>query len=253
MLNRRHEYQRMAQVECDLWWYRVLHRLVADALASHPRGRDARLMDAGCGTGGLLQFLRQRGYRHLSGFDLSRDAVLICRERGLAVEQRDLRELDQAVESERAEAIVSNDTLYFFTPEEQSNIIRLCWKALVPGGLLILNLPALSAFRGIHDLSVGIQYRFSKSDVPRLLSPTYFDLVQARFWPFFLSPIIYAVRLSQRVRMRRRPDFKMESDLSLPPSWLNQLFSGVTQLENALLPWKPFGSSLFLVGRKIQR
>ncbi|MCX6904992.1 MAG: class I SAM-dependent methyltransferase [Verrucomicrobia bacterium] len=250
MLHRRHEYQKMSEVERGHWWYRALHHLVRAALASHPRGSDARVVDAGCGTGGLLMFLRDRGYHHLSGFDLCSDAVARCRERGLVVQSGDLRQLEAAGGTPMADAIISNDTLYFFTPEKRRDILRRCWEALAARGLLVLNVPALPAFRGIHDLSVGIQHRFSRPEVARLLASAGFELVQVRFWPFLLSPFICSVRLSQRWRMRHGPGFKIKSDIDLPPAWLNRCLEGLTRLENAWLPWTPFGSSLFVVGRK---
>ena len=44
------EYARMDAVEDHMWWYRALHRRLVAALA----GRDGCVLDAGCGTGGLL-------------------------------------------------------------------------------------------------------------------------------------------------------------------------------------------------------
>jgi hypothetical protein len=64
------------------------------------------------------------------------------------------------------------------------------WRVLNPGGLLILNLPALKAFRGFHDISVGIKVRFSKADTRRLQKENLFDVVQEQYWPFLLSPAI---------------------------------------------------------------
>lgn len=250
MLNRPHEYRKMAKVEGDHWWYRSLHQLVATALAAHPLGREARVLDAGCGTGGLLMFLQRQGYHHLSGFDVSPDAVAICRERGLPVAQHDLRALDRLVAKGSVEAIVSNDTLYYFSPDDQARILRKCWNALVPGGFLVLNLPAFHAFRGIHDLSVGISRRFTKADIGRLFPPGRFKTVGVCHWPFLLSPAIYLTRLAQRLRLRYRPPSEVASDINLPPFWLNGILEYVTRTENAKLRWKPFGSSLFVVGQK---
>ena len=44
------EYARMDAVEDHMWWYRALHRRLVAALA----GLDGCVLDAGCGTGGLL-------------------------------------------------------------------------------------------------------------------------------------------------------------------------------------------------------
>jgi len=250
MLNRPEEFDRMAQVEGEHWWYRALHQLVADATALHPRRRQARVLDAGCGAGGLLQFLRALGFPHLSGFDISETALELCRQRGLPVIKGDLREAERMAAAESQEVIVSNDTLYFFTPAEQEEIVDGLRRLLAPGGLLVLNLPALKAFRGRHDLAVGIRQRFSRADIGRLLKPARFELCRACFWPFWLAPAIYGARLAQRCRLRLDPALEIKSDLWLPPRWLNAGLARLTRWENAWLPWKPLGSSLFLVARK---
>lgn len=210
-------------------------------------------MDAGCGTGGLLSFLKQRGFQHLRGFDVSPHAVRICKNLGLTVEQQDMRYWHPNVEQEQADVIISNDTLYFLTQEEQDALMNIFWKVLTPGGLLIMNLPALSAFRGIHDISVGIHHRFSKEDVIRLLTQSHFERILLRYWPFFLSPVLYGIRLSQRVRLRCSPHCKIESDVHLPPSFMNRLLETLTRLEDAMQLPTPFGSSLFVVARKQAR
>lgn len=52
----------------------------------------ARVLDLGCGTGGLLSQLRQRGHRELIGIELDEAAVVACVRRGLDVLQADLNE-----------------------------------------------------------------------------------------------------------------------------------------------------------------
>lgn len=75
MLERSHEYEKMAHVEQEHWWYVALHHLVLRALRHKFAHIDPAIIDAGCGTGGLMLFLRDRGYSDLQGFDLSEDAV----------------------------------------------------------------------------------------------------------------------------------------------------------------------------------
>jgi len=240
----------MAAAESRLWWYRALHHLVWQAIDKHPPGREARVVDAGCGTGGLLRFLNARGYSKLLGFDVSPHAVALCHERGLPVQCSDLRQLDTMCPSESADVIVSNDTLYFFNREEQKHILQLCLRALSPAGMLICNLPTLRAFRGTHDLSVGINHRFTKDEVKELFTSSGFVIEQIRFWPFLLAPLVYARRLGQRMRLKYFEEIEVRSDVDAPPFPLNKIFEMVTRVENALLPWKPFGSSLFVVARK---
>ena len=57
----RAEYQRMHAVEDRMWWYRGLRRLAAGELARALRSAgDGPVLDAGCGTGGMLALLGPR-------------------------------------------------------------------------------------------------------------------------------------------------------------------------------------------------
>src|SRR4029077_20834982 len=57
----RAEYERLAALDRRLWWFRGLHAQMAGALGRHGEwAADERVLDAGCGTGGLLVSLRDR-------------------------------------------------------------------------------------------------------------------------------------------------------------------------------------------------
>ena len=247
MLDRKDEYEKMARVEQEHWWYRALHHLVLNSLHTNTSHNDISVLDAGCGTGGLMLFLRLHGYPRVKGFDLSPHAVEICRERGLDVEQCDLRNMTARYPRSSADVIISNDTLCFLNGEERSSFMGQCFEVLRPGGLLILNVPALKAFGGIHDLSVGIQHRFSRYDLRRLIDLHKFRLIEDLYWPFLLSPLVYCVRLWQRMKMRLAKNYEVRSDIDIPRPWINRVLEGLTRFENRRFRLKPFGSSLYLV------
>ena len=56
---------------------------VAQLLAEHLPGRDAAILDIGCGTGLTCRLLAEHGYRNLDGIDLSADMLAVARERGI--------------------------------------------------------------------------------------------------------------------------------------------------------------------------
>ncbi len=116
--------------------------------------------------------------------------------------------------------------------------------------MLILNFPACNAFRGIHDIRVGIKHRFTKKDIGVLFSNCRFNIIKKAYWPFILSPVIYMERLRQRIKMRINPAFKVRSDIDIPPEFLNNFLTTITSLENNIFPVKPIGSSLFLIAMK---
>jgi SAM-dependent methyltransferase len=250
VLDRRIEYEKMAQVERQHWWYRALHRFVLRALDARISDKNGRILDAGCGTGGLLLFLKEHHFQNLYGYDISPWAIQFCQERGLPASAGDLREPPQLFETGTARAVISNDTLYFFAPGERRRILRHFWEALSPGGLLVLNLPAMRCFRGIHDMSVGIRHRFSKAEVSGALALGGFEVLEADYWPFMLAPVIYGFRFLERMEMAFSRGYKVESDTGMPPLLINRILEFVMWVEGAVIPWRPFGSSVFVVARK---
>src|SRR3954470_4589199 len=59
--------------------YRQMHILQMLESASVPK--DARILDAGCGTGDLLKEMHSLGYSNLAGIDISDSMVDIAKER----------------------------------------------------------------------------------------------------------------------------------------------------------------------------
>lgn len=90
MLNSKQEFSKMAEVESSHWWYRTLHDSVWNQIKIHPKNIDVSVIDAGCGTDGLLQYLHDKGLKSLTGIDLSEYAVDTCKERGFEVEKENI-------------------------------------------------------------------------------------------------------------------------------------------------------------------
>ena len=250
MLDRPEEYAQMAAVEQSHWWYKTLHQKVLQAFSQAGLKDDSPILDAGCGTGGFLEALGRAGYRSLEGFDFSEEAVRICRSKGLKVGQLSLLEAKDRYPRGRFAGICCQDVLYFLEPQDWKKATQGLAELLVPGGLLVLNLPALAAFGGSHDLCVGIKRRFSKADLPQIFDPAGLELVRSDYWPFALSPVIFLVRWLQRRALAKNPDLPVQSDLHLPTWWVNLPLWWLNRLEQTLGLPAPWGSSLFLVFRK---
>jgi len=76
------EYHKMAAAEDRLWYYRALHGHVIRSVRSKGGAADGSLLDAGCGTGGLLRRLHAAcPAMQLSGLDFSPVACALARQR----------------------------------------------------------------------------------------------------------------------------------------------------------------------------
>ena len=249
MIGRTDEYEKMFTIEQRLWWYRILHETVARRLEQQfgPR-RDVSILDAGCGTGGLLDFLRKRGYTDLRGIDGSADAVQFCHQRGLNVSLVNLNELADYEPEKVYEAIVSNDVFCYFNDPDLLRLVTELSCRLKPDGLLLSNNNAFGVFRGQHDLAIGSMRRFVRADFAQLLPQAGFRLHDSTYWSLALSPLILLTRQWQRLQLWlgwRSPD-QPTSDVYLPHPLVNETLYRIVRAEQRLLPRTPFGSSLFI-------
>ena len=71
----------------------------------------ASVLDLGCGTGGLLARLKQRGHKRLVGIELDEQAILSCVRRGLDVIQADLNMGLPAFADRQFDFVVLSQTL----------------------------------------------------------------------------------------------------------------------------------------------
>jgi SAM-dependent methyltransferase len=103
------------------------------------RGR-GEILDLGCGRGEALRVLRAAGLV-ARGVDGSRAMVEACRRDGLAVEHGDLfATLERAAEGSLG-AVVSFHVIEHLPAETLDRLVRLAWRALAPGGVLLLETP----------------------------------------------------------------------------------------------------------------
>ena len=244
------EHRNMAQVESRLWWYKALHMKVLQVLQRVSLPKSSPILDAGCGTGGLLSVLSDAGYSNISGFDISETAAAICQERGITIEKIGCQDIGKCYRDNSFSAIVSSDVLCYLTPQEVPDVLRAFHTALSPGGYLILNLPAYKAFAGIHDLSVGIVNRTTARIIRQQLADAGFTVTELHHWPFLLAPMIFLTRLKQRFMLQNNHDCIIKSDITLPSPLVNRLLLTLTTTEKLLGTRRFWGSSVFIFAQK---
>ena len=262
-----YEYSVMANVENNYWWYKGLHDLVLRSINAtplhnchsasdgqpdtRPAGEEKanlRILDAGCGTGRMLELLN--GY-DTYGVDLSRRAIELANQRGLQnIEVCSVTKLPY--EDSFFDYVLSLDVLSCLpTMSEENCALREAWRILKPGGRIILNLPAFSFLKGEHDIAVSTTNRYTKKSVTKYLRLNDFTIEKMTYcnMPFF--PLLAISRAISAARYT--PDKPPHSDLKPLPRFLNNLFCKIRYFENSLINRNitfPVGTSVFCIARK---
>jgi len=167
----------------------------------------------------------------------------------VAIQLLDITSLTEAFPVESFDFITSHDTICFLKEGQDKTALVNLLALLKPGGLLLMNLPALTAFYGTHDVALGMQGRYSKKSIKRLVGDTA-GIKEFIYWPFFLSPPILLARTVQKIELLFRDKTKIVSDVKMPATPVNELFYAMTSFENMHMSAKPWGSSLFFVLQK---
>ena len=226
-----------------MWWYRALHARVLHALARRP-GAAGALLDAGCGTGGLLRRLAALG-RPLVGLDFNPAAAArAAAKSGALAAAGDANRLPFA--DGTFGALASCDVLCHRAVDPAAALAEFR-RVLVPGGTLVLNLPAYDWLHSAHDIRVHNTRRFTASGARAMLEAAGFAAVEARYWNALLLPLMV---LQRKVL---RADEKAESDVQDFPPWLDAMLHAVTAAERGFarlgLRYPAGGSILLLATR----
>jgi SAM-dependent methyltransferase len=246
-----HEYDTMRRVEDTYWWYQVLRGAVTSDL-SHRFGAAARprILDAGCGTGGMLHALRAvHPEWETAGLDISPVAVEHCHARGFAqVVQGSVDKIPFLDES--FDVVLSLDVLYHKAVSEQRAASEIA-RVLKPGGYIILNLQAFNILRGRHDVAVHGARRYTIRRVRELLESVRLKVDTAFYWNASLFLPLLVWRLVSRLNEGQGETTTKGDLIQLGPR-LSALLHALGTLDfaacRALHP--PFGTSVYTVARK---
>ena len=242
------EYEVMFQVEDHHWWYLGMEQITCGLLdQTVGRGRDLRVLDAGCGTGAVMRYLAP--YGRVVGFDFSAEALRFSQQRGHArLAQASVVSLPFA--DNEFDLIVSFDVICEIGVDD-GQALREFARVLTPGGRLLLRLPAFHWMSGQHDRAVHLAHRYARREIKHKLQQAGLTPEKTSYANMFLFPIVAAKRWSERFRVGRQTG----SDLTLDPGPLNGALRGILSAEAPLVRsiGLPFGLTVVTLARKNTR
>ena len=237
------QLKQMYELEDSYWWFVARRRLVCGLIARYAAASNLKILDAGAGTGALMQSLANRG--EVWGCDTSAVALEFCRKRGLErLVQCSVEQMEFADAS--FDVVTSLDVIEHVGDDRQA--VGEMYRVLRPGGLGVMTVPALKFLWSPHDEILGHLRRYHRGALRRMLRAAGFKELRLTYVVSLLMPLMVAHRWWLRIAGRGAPRI----GITPVPVCVDRLFRTVQHLESLLvhttrLPW---GASLVAVVRK---
>lgn len=251
-------YQRLFEIEEQHGWARGMRDAMGALLrASLARSKPIRVLDIGCGTGYLLEYLKRYPLAgEPVGIDISIHALKYCQQRGASA-----LALASAMQlpftSAAFDLIICIDTLQHLSPTGADCIALTEFARLLqPGGLLYLRTNSALGHAPLEGVESDQYRRYRLETVTTMLSEAGFRVERATY--INAIPGIWGM-LREYLRPGQASTNAIGPGLAIslyPPhlAWLNSLLHSVLSFEAWLLgPLQfnlPFGHSTAFVARR---
>jgi SAM-dependent methyltransferase len=241
-----HTYQILYDTEATHWWLAARRNIVLDSIRQrYSKRTDLQILDAGCGTGLMLQELAPFGT--VEGVDISDEALQFCRKRGLDnVRLADVTRLP--FPDEQFDVVTALDVLEHL--DDDTAALREFRRVLKPGGRVFVFAPAHKWLWSLQDEVSHHKRRYVRRTLRDAVMDAGLEIERQTYVSTFLLPVIYLGRQWLKVRMKFQ-EFNTENNLH--PAWSNTILRKVFESEIPILRFMnmPFGASLLCVARRV--
>jgi len=224
------EYRKMFELENTYWYFQGRRSIISGLLRQNlpVESKPLRILDVGCGTGLMLEHLREMGQSPV-GFDLHPLAMRYCQQRGLQrLVRGDVTRLPFG--DSCFDLILALDLMEHV--EDDRALLREFRRVAVPGALILLTVPAHPFLWSEHDESLRHYRRYRREPLRRLLAEAGFRPLRFGYCISFLFPAIVIFRLIRRRALRPG---QPQTHLIELPRWLNALLIGLLRIEGLFL------------------
>ncbi|HYZ92925.1 MAG TPA: class I SAM-dependent methyltransferase [Actinomycetota bacterium] len=228
---RKSDFDDFYALEENLWWFAGMRDITAALLDSLPVAAGANVLDAGCGTGLMLTWLKRNVTAGtVLGIDLDPTALSYTHERGHAqIARASVGELP--FPSQTFDLVTSFDVLVQLPGAEMDTLaIREMFRVLKPGGFAFVRAAAYKWMRSGHDEALGTQRRYNLADLAGRLEREGFRVIRATYANTWLFPLAVV----RRLLLKRVGLANAGSDVRQLPRgvrWMNGVLHGVLRAE----------------------
>lgn len=232
------------RVEDDHWWYQGRRRVLERAIERLDLPADARILDAGCGSGRNMVELARAGA--VTGVELSDASVELARARNSG-EVLEGSVMDMPIDDDTFDLVVSLDVIEHL--DDDVGALRELRRVTKPGGALLVTVPAYQWLWSGHDEINHHRRRYSRRSLLAAAAHAGWSCERSTHFNSLLLPAAILLRALERFKPATT---KSSLDLWIPPAPLNGLLRQPLKLEGAVIGSGmsiPAGLSLLAVFR----
>lgn len=237
-------YTLMASLEENHWWFAARRTIAEKIIKQLDLPPDAKILDAGCGTGGNLAMLGRHGQIH--AMELDDQARQIANAKGIALVLSGRLPDNVPFQQEQFDLIALLDVLEHV--DDDRNTLRVLGTLLKPGGYLLISVPAFPFLWSAHDEVHHHKRRYVLGELRSKLEDAGLEITYASYFNTVLFPLIFGARQVGKLRTHKPGS----GDLTMPSPLINRLLFAVFSSERFVLGrWSlPFGVSVLAVAKK---
>jgi SAM-dependent methyltransferase len=239
-------YALMAAHEDRHWWF-VGRRAVIGALLDRiDLPERPRILEAGCGSGGNLGLLAERG--QVSAFEPFGEAAGSARDRHPGADVRYGRLPDEVPFAEDTFDLVAALDVLEHVDDDLGSLAALV-RLVKPGGSIIVTVPAHQRLWGSHDRRLHHMRRYGRAQLREIARASGAEIVFETAFNTILAPIAVAYRLVENAT-----GLGLGNQERLPSAPVNRLLGGLFALEGRIVgrPGLPFGLSYGFILRRAE-
>ena len=234
-------YRLMSSHEDHHWWFVGRRAVISAMLARIPMPPQAKVLEAGCGTGGNLYLLSQLG--EISAFEPYDEARDLARAKypDGAIHDGELP-FRIPFEPGSFDLVVALDVLEHV--EDDDNALRSLVSMARPGGRILVTVPAIQSLWGSHDRRLHHVRRYDAARLKRICHASGASIDYLTYFNTVLAPIAIAYRMGERFSGRN-----LGNQERTPPGPINRLLAATFSVERHAIRRTriPFGLSLGVI------
>lgn len=239
--------RQFVELEQTHFWFVGRRAIFFHLLDRELAGRsDLRVLDVGCGAGGMLEPLSR--YGEVWGIDTSQELVDFCHERGFP-KTRLGSAYELPVQDGTVDLLTMFDTIEHVPQDIRA--LRECRRALAPDGRLFISTPAYQFLYANNDRVAHHERRYTATQLRLALTEAGLEPVRITYFNTLLFPAILPAVLAGKLHERFvDPGDRTNLSRQLPPA-VNRALAATMSSERRLLERIdfPFGHSLIALAR----